>query len=92
MGVDATVIERRLAMILKEVEFLKIIRTEQYDMFMTDEKSLRSTSKAFETIAQSIIDICSHIVAQNHWGVFETYRGCILQLEKHKIISDLHSK
>ncbi len=69
MGLDPDVVERRLAKILEEVEFLKSIRKQQLKEFLDDGKSIRSTAKAIETIVQSIIDISSHIVAQNHWGV-----------------------
>jgi len=68
MGLDPDVVERRLAKILEEVEFLRSIRKQQLKEFLDDGKSLRSTAKAIETIVQSIIDISSHIVAQNHWG------------------------
>ena len=92
MGIDVAVVERRLGMILSEVEFLRIIGKETYDIYKSDEKSLRATSKAIESIAQYIIDICSHIVAQKHWGVSETYGDCISKLETHKIISGSLSK
>ncbi|MGY5877031.1 MAG: DUF86 domain-containing protein [Candidatus Thorarchaeota archaeon] len=88
MGLDSVVVERRLAKILEEVEFLKMIKIQKLDEFLDDGKSLRSTAKAIETIVQSIIDICSHIVAQKHLGVTDTYRNTIALLATHKIISD----
>lgn len=88
MGFDSVVVERRLAMILEEVEFLKTIKQQKFNEFLNDGKSLRSTAKAIETIAQSIIDICSHIVAQKHWGITDTYRGTIALLATNHIISD----
>ena len=86
MGLDPDVIERRLAKILEEVEFLKSIRKQQLKEFLDDGKSLRSTAKAIETIVQSVIDISSHIVAQNHWGVTDTYRTTIALLARNKVI------
>ena len=88
MGFDSVVVERRLAMILDEVEFLKTIKQQKFNEFLSDGKSLRSTAKAIETIAQSIIDICSHIVAQKHWGITDTYRGTIALLASNHVISD----
>ena len=88
MGFDSVVVERRLAMILEEVEFLKTIKQQKFNEFLSDGKSLRSTAKAIETIAQSIIDICSHIVAQKHWGISDTYRGTIALLAAKHVISD----
>lgn len=88
MGLDADVVERRLAKILEEVEFLKGIRKQQLAEFLDDGKSLRSTAKAIETIVQSIIDISSHIVAQNHWGVTDTYRTTIALLATNKVIPE----
>ena len=88
MGLDPDVVERRLAKILEEIEFLKSIRTQQLKEFLNDGKSLRSTAKAIETIVQSIIDISSHIVAQNHWGVTDTYRTTIALLAKNKVIPE----
>ncbi len=88
MGFDSVVVERRLAMILEEVEFLKIIKKQKFNEFLSDGKSLRSTAKAIETIAQSIIDICSHIVAQKRWGITDTYRGTIALLATNHVISD----
>jgi len=86
MGLDPDVIERRLAKILEEVEFLKSIKKQQLKVFLDDGKSLRSTAKAVETIVQSIIDISSHIVAQNHWGVTDTYRKTIALLASNGVI------
>ena len=86
MGLDPVVVERRLAKILEEVEFLKSIRMQDIEVFLKDGKSLRSTAKAIETIAQSIIDISSHLVAQNHWGVTDTYRTTIALLAKNQVI------
>ncbi len=88
MGIDSVVIERRLAMILDEVEFLKTIKQQKFNEFLSDGKSLRSAAKAIETIAQSIIDICSHIVAQKHWGLTDTYRGTIALLTTNHVISN----
>ena len=88
MGFDSVVVERRLAMILEEVEFLKTIKQQKFNEFQSDGKSLRSTAKAIETIAQSIIDICSHLVAQKHWGIADTYRGTIALLAANHVISN----
>lgn len=86
MGLNPVVVERRLAKILEEIEFLKTVKTQKLEEFLDDGKSLRSAAKAIETIVQSIIDICSHIVAQNHWGVTDTYRNTIALLASHKVI------
>lgn len=92
MGLDATIVERRLAVILEELKFLKIIKAQSYDEFLTDGKSLRATARAIETIAQSIIDVSSHIVAQKNYGLSDTYKGTIELLAKnHLISSDLAS-
>ena len=88
MGLDPDVVERRLAKILEEVEFLKSIRKQQLKEFLDDGKSLRSTAKAIETIVQSIIDISSHIVAQSHWGVTDTYRTTIALLATNRVIPE----
>ena len=87
MGLDAGVVERRLAMILEEIEFLKSIKKQSYNEFLNDAKSLRSSARAIETIAQAIIDICSHIVAQKHYGISDTYKGTIELLDSNQIIS-----
>jgi len=87
VGLDLSLIERRLAMILEENEFLKSIKKQNYNEFLNDGKSLRSTARAIETIAQSIIDICSHIVAQKHFGISDTYKGTIELVTQHHIIS-----
>ena len=93
MGLDPDVVARRLAKILEEVKFLKSIRMQSRKEFLDDGKSLRSTAKAIETIVQSVIDISSHIVAQNHWGVTDTYRTTIALLAKNKVIpSELSEK
>ena len=74
-------------MILEEVEFLKTIKKQNRKEFLSDGKSLRSTARAIETIAQSIIDICSHVVAQKHYGISDTYKGTIEILANNHIIS-----
>lgn len=87
MGLDSAVVERRLAKIQEEMEFLRTIKKQNFDEFIEDGKSQRSTAKAIETIAQSVIDICSHIVAQNHWGVINSYRSTIALLATHRVLS-----
>lgn len=87
MGLDTVVVERRLAMILEEVEFLKTIKKQSRKEYLNDGKSMRSTARAIETIAQCIIDICSHVVAQKHYGISDTYKGTIEILANNHIIS-----
>lgn len=87
MGLDSSLVERRLAMILKELEFLKSIKKQSYNEFLNDGKSSRSTARVIETIAQSMINTCSHIVAQKHYGISDTYKGTIELMAQHHILS-----
>ncbi|MGM0686116.1 MAG: type VII toxin-antitoxin system HepT family RNase toxin [Promethearchaeati archaeon] len=41
-----------------------------------------------ENLAQSILDISSHIIAQNNWGIPDTYKAMIGLLDTHDIISE----
>jgi uncharacterized protein YutE (UPF0331/DUF86 family) len=88
MGIDLVIIERRLIGIMIEVEFLKTVKTQDLKNFLRDDKSVRATSKAIETVAQCVIDISSHIIAQNHWGVSDSYRQSIATLSMRSVISE----
>lgn len=55
MGLDLSLIERRLAMILEENEFLKSIKKQNYNEFLNDGKSLRSTARAIETSPSQLL-------------------------------------
>ena len=88
MGLDPVIVEHRLVSILREIEFLKQNTTQSKVDFLDDEKSIKSIAKTIETITQFIIDIASHIIAQNKWGVPDSYKHAIITLEKNKVIED----
>ncbi len=48
MAIDAKLLNKRLAMIIKEVEFLKTVRIPNYERFIADAKTLRATARSFE--------------------------------------------
>lgn len=77
---------------MKEVEFLKTIRIPNYERFIADAKTLRATARSFELIAQSVVDVASHIVAQRRLGIPESYRDMIAVLEQHGMLDSRLSK
>jgi len=88
MGLDPVIIERRQSTILREITFLEMIKLQGNDEFLTDGRNQRSTAKAIETIVQCVIDIASHIIAQNHWGVSDSYKHAIVTLSQNEILSN----
>ncbi len=92
MTFDEILIQRRLTKILEEIEFLRSKKKVEVDDFLSDGTSMRAVSKAIELIVQSILDICSHIIAQRHWGISETYRGTITLLASNNVISQALAK
>lgn len=88
VGLDIAIIERRLVAIREEVDFLNSIRNQTMEEFLRDGKSQRSAAKSIETIAHSMIDIASHIIAQKQWGVSESYKQAIITLSRKDVIGE----
>jgi len=86
MAIDKTVVNKRLAVLVTEADFLKKLKLSDYNRFVRDPKTLRAAVRAFELIAQSIIDIAGHIVAQKRLGVPDSYRDTISLLAREGLL------
>ncbi|NHJ14012.1 MAG: DUF86 domain-containing protein [Candidatus Thorarchaeota archaeon] len=85
---DEAVLKRRLSRILVEVESLKEARIPAFEEFRGSWSDIRAVERAMEIIAQAVIDVASHIVAQKRWGVPSTYRQTVLLLSTHGILPE----
>ncbi|NHJ15277.1 MAG: DUF86 domain-containing protein [Candidatus Thorarchaeota archaeon] len=85
---DEAVLKRRLSRILVEVDSLKEVQIPVFKKFSSSWTDIRAAERALEIIAQAIIDVASHIVAQKRWGVPSTYRQTVLLLNTHGILPE----
>ncbi len=90
IAVDPLVVKARLDTILERITRLRIVEQLSEDQFWVDETTQSAVERNLQIIAQAIIDICTHLVAHNHWGSPGTYSDAVRVIAKHKVIdSDL---
>ncbi len=90
IAIDPLVVKARLDTILERITRLRIVEQLSEDQFRVDETSQSAVERNLQIIAQAIIDICTHLVAHNHWGSPGTYGDAVRVIAKHKVIdSDL---
>ena len=90
IAVDPLVLKARLDTILERITRLRIVEQLSEDQFWVDETTQSAVERNLQIIAQAIIDICTHLVAHNHWGSPGTYSDAVRVIAKHKVIdSDL---
>lgn len=86
IAVDPLVVKARLDTILERITRLRIVEQLSEDQFGVDETTQSAVERNLQIIAQAIIDICTHLVAHNHWGSPETYSDAVRVIAKHKVI------
>lgn len=86
IAVDPLVVKARLDTILERITRLRIVEQLSEDQFLVDETTQSAVERNLQIIAQAIIDICTHLVAHNHWGSPETYSDAVRVIAKHKVI------
>ncbi|MDF1538803.1 MAG: DUF86 domain-containing protein [Candidatus Thorarchaeota archaeon] len=86
MTVDPHVVKLRLDMILSHIEELKEVSQNAEDSFLSNSILRRATERSLQLIAQAIIDICTHIVAHNHWGAPQTYSDTVREVSNRGMI------
>ena len=90
IAIDPLVVKARLDTILERITRLRIVEKLSEDQFRVDETSQSAVERNLQIIAQAIIDICTHLIAHNHWGSPGTYSDAVRVIAKHKVIdSDL---
>lgn len=90
IAIDPLVVKARLDTILERITRLRIVEQLSEDQFRVDETSQSAVERNLQIIAQAIIDICTHLIAHNHWGSPGTYSDAVRVIAKHKVIdSDL---
>jgi len=90
VAVDPLVVKLRLDTILERISRLKTIQKLTEEQFLSDEIMQSFAERNLQIIAQAVIDICTHLVAHNHWGSPKTYTDAVKVVAHHKIIeSDL---
>ena len=86
MTVDPHIVKLRLDKILSIIEELKSVSAMSEDEFLDDGKTLRATERCLQIVAQAIIDVCTHLVAHNHWGAPKSYGDAVMIISRHKVI------
>ena len=86
IAVDPLVVKARLDTILERITRLRIVEQLSEDQFRDDETTQSAVERNLQVIAQAIIDICTHLVAHNHWGSPGTYSDAVRVIAKHKVI------
>ena len=90
VAVDPLVVKLRLDTILERISRLKTIQEMTEEQFLSDGIMQSFAERNLQIIAQAVIDICTHLVAHNHWGSPKTYNDAVKVVAHHKIIeSDL---
>jgi len=86
VAVDPLVVKLRLDTILERISRLKTIQEMTEEQFLSDGIMQSFAERNLQIIAQAIIDICTHLVAHNHWGCPETYSDAVRVVSKHNVI------
>ena len=86
IAIDPLVVKARLDTILERITRLRIVEQLSEDQFQVDETTQSAVERNLQIIAQAIIDICTHLVAHNHWGSPGTYSDAVRVIAKHKVI------
>jgi uncharacterized protein YutE (UPF0331/DUF86 family) len=86
MTIDKTVIMLRLNRIEKNIALIEDILEEGKSNFVNDRLAQGAAKYSVQISAQSIIDIASHMIAQNKWGAPESYADTMRILERENII------
>ncbi|TFG11246.1 MAG: DUF86 domain-containing protein [Promethearchaeota archaeon] len=86
MAVDPLIVKARLDIILERVTRIKHIETMTQEQYLKDELLQSAIERNLQIIAQAIIDICTHLIAHNHWGSPKSYAGAVTIIANHKVI------
>ncbi|RLI53807.1 MAG: hypothetical protein DRO87_11080 [Candidatus Thorarchaeota archaeon] len=86
VAVDPLVVKTRLDLILERVTSLRRIEAFTEDQFLADKDMQSIAERNLQVIGQAIIDICTHLVAHNHWGAPKSYSEVLRVVANHKII------
>ncbi|MHA1930202.1 MAG: type VII toxin-antitoxin system HepT family RNase toxin [Candidatus Thorarchaeota archaeon] len=86
MTVDPHIVKLRFDKILSIIEELKPASEMSEEAFLDDGKTLRATERCLQIVAQAIIDVCTHLVAHNHWGAPKSYGDAVMIISRHKVI------
>ena len=88
MSVDDDYIRKKFFSIRKHVERIKVLINLPIKEIEDELDNQVKAERYFEIIAQSIIDICTHIVSRKSVNIPQTYADCMKELAKLKIITN----
>lgn len=86
VAIDPLVVKSRLVIILERIDRLKDIAILSEEQFLSNEIMQSVAERNLQIIAQVIINICTHLVAHNHWGSPKSYSDSVKLVSKHKVI------
>lgn len=91
MAINKNFVKDKLNHAKKYLNSLKEIISQPEELFLEDLGLQLKGERIFEVIAQIILDICTHIVANSDVDTPTSYSDCINILVKLKIISKLEA-
>ena len=86
--VDPHIVKLRLDKIRIGIKQLQAVHDISEEEFISNWMIHRATERNLQIIAQAIIDICTHLVAHNHWGTPETYSDAVRIVSQQNVIDD----
>lgn len=92
MKIDQDIIEAKLDIIERNLEFLSEFEGMDYEAFIESYKNVQSAKYSLLEIIEGCIDIASYIIAVKGMGRVEDYRGMFHLLGKRNVIEDALSK
>ena len=88
MTVDPHVVKLRIDKILTHLKRIEAISKISEKEYLADDMIQSATERNLQVIAQSIIDICTHLIAHNNWGVPKTYTDAVIIVSHHGVIEE----
>ena len=86
MAVDPLVVKARLDIIIERITRIKHIETMTQEQYLKDQLLQGAIERNLQIIAQAIIDICTHLVAHNHWGSPKSYTDAVTIVANNNVI------
>lgn len=88
MAIDSTIIKRKSEHLLNEIEHLKEFKGITFEIFKDSWRDIRIVERSIQIIAQAVLDIAGHIIANKGWGTPTTYREIVMTLVRNEILED----
>ena len=86
MKIDQQKIRQKLHFMRENIELLEQFKDMDQDMFTLDPIKEAAALRMLQVSIEAMLDICSHIIAREGWGLAKTYVEIIELTVKHGLI------